>query len=241
MTTQNDLIVAALAAAAAFFVLGRTRIDVALAGLALGLALGTKLTVVLALPALALLALAAGGARRLAWASGATAAALLLVGSYGYVLNLIHTGSPLGDAAENTTLQPERTFGGTVSTIGRIGFKFVDLSGYRPNAEAVEAIGDAGSWTFDALGVPVNPDESTLQDFEFSVNTEAEEDNSYFGPLGFLLLIPLSVGFLVAFAARRTGARRRRSPRRCRCTSSGSRSRTATTRGSAASCSRPPR
>ena len=94
MTTQNDLVVAALAATAAFFVLGRTRADVALAGLALGLALGTKLTVALALPALALLALAAGGARRLAWAAGATAAAPLLVGSYGYALNLIHTGSP---------------------------------------------------------------------------------------------------------------------------------------------------
>jgi 4-amino-4-deoxy-L-arabinose transferase-like glycosyltransferase len=205
VTTQNDMVVAALAGAAAFFVLGRTRTDVALAGLALGLALGTKLTVVLALPALALLALAAGGARRLAWAAGATAAALLLVGSYGYALNLIHTGSPLGDAAENTTLQPERTFGGTVSTIGRIGFRFIDLSGYSPNAEAVEAIGDAGSWTFDTLGVPVNPDEATLQDFVFSVNTSAEEDNSYFGPLGFLLLVPLSIGFLAALAARRTG------------------------------------
>ena len=60
MTTQNDLVVAALAAAAAFFVLGPTRSDVALAGLALGLALGTKPTAALALPALALLALAAG-------------------------------------------------------------------------------------------------------------------------------------------------------------------------------------
>ena len=40
VTTQNDLVVAALAAAAAFFVLGPTRSDVALAGLALGLALG---------------------------------------------------------------------------------------------------------------------------------------------------------------------------------------------------------
>ena len=122
VTTQNDLVVAALAAAAAFFVLGPTRADVALAGLALGLALGTKLTVALALPALALLALAAGGARRLAWAAAATGGALLLVGSYGYALNLIHTGSPLGDAAENTTLQPERTLGGTVSTVGRVGF-----------------------------------------------------------------------------------------------------------------------
>ena len=205
VTTQNDLVVAALAAAAAFFLLGQTRTDIALCGLALGLALGTKLTVALALPALAVLALAAGGARRLAWAAGATAAGLLLVGSYGYALNLIDTGSPLGEATETATLQPERTLDGTVSTIGRVGFRFIDLSGYRPDADILEPIGDAGRWTFDTLDVPVNPAESTLQGFAFTVNTEAEEDNSYFGPLGFLLLVPLSVVFLFAFAARRAG------------------------------------
>ena len=205
VTTQNDLVVAALAASAAFFVLGPARTDVALAGLALGLALGTKLTVALALPALALLALAAGGARRLAWAAGATAGALLLVGSYGYALNLIHTGSPLGDAAENTALQPERTVGGTASTIGRVGFRLIDLSGYRPDAGLLEPIEDAGGWTFETLRIPVNPNESTLQDFSFEVNTDAEEDESYFGPLGFLLLVPLSAGTLAAFALGRVG------------------------------------
>ena len=51
----------------------------------------------------------------------------------------------------------------------------------------------------------MNPDESTLQDFAFTVNTEAEEDNSYFGPLGLLLLVPLSVVFLAGFAAGRVG------------------------------------
>jgi 4-amino-4-deoxy-L-arabinose transferase-like glycosyltransferase len=208
VTTQNDLVVAALAATSAFFVLGRTRADVALAGLALGLALGTKLTVALALPTLALLALAAGGLPRLARSAGATAVALLLVGSYGYVLNLVHTGSPLGDAAENTTLQPERTLDGTASTVARVGYRLVDLSGYRPGSRVVEAIGDAGSWTFDALGVPVNPDESTLQDFSFDVNTDAEEDESYFGPLGFLLLVPLSVAVLAGFALGKLSAAR---------------------------------
>ena len=207
VTTQNDLVVAALAAAAAFFVLGRTRADVALAGLALGLALGTKLTVALALPTLALLALAAGGVPRLARVAGATAAALVLVGSYGYVLNLIQTGSLLGDAAENTTLQPERTFGGTASTVGRVGYRLVDLSGYSPDSRLLEAIEDAGSGTFDFLHIPVNPEESTLQEFSFDVNTDAEEDESYFGPLGFLLLVPLSLVVLAGFAlGRLTGA-----------------------------------
>ena len=204
VTTQNDLVVAALAAASAYFILGRTRVDVAMAGLALGLALGTKLTVVLALPALALLALAAGGARRLGAAASATVVAFLLVGSYGYALNLVHTGSPLGDAREVGDLQPERTVGGTVSTISRVGFRFVDFSGFAPPDRALEAIGDAGRSVFETVGIPTNPPESTLVPFEFFVQTEAEEDNSYFGPLGFLLLVPLSVAFLVAYAFGRT-------------------------------------
>ncbi|MGH3131054.1 MAG: glycosyltransferase 87 family protein, partial [Gaiellaceae bacterium] len=52
-TTQNDLVVAAAVVAAAYFILGRSRVDLALAGLAVGLALGTKLTAVFALPVLA--------------------------------------------------------------------------------------------------------------------------------------------------------------------------------------------
>ena len=152
-------------------------------------------------------ALAAGGVPRLARVAGATAAALLLIGSYGYVLNLIQTGSLLGDAAENTTLQPERTFGGTASTVGRVGYRLVDLSGYSPDSRLLEAIEDAGSGTFDLLHIPVNPEESTLQEFSFDVNTDAEEDESYFGPLGFLLLVPLSLVVLAGFAlGRLTGA-----------------------------------
>ena len=206
VTTQNDLVVAALAVSSAYLVLGRTRVEAALAGLALGLALGTKLTVVLALPALALLALAAGGARRLAAAAAATAAAVVLVGSYGYVLNLVHTGSPLGDAAEVSDLQPERTFGGTVSTVARVAFRLVDFSGFDPPERVLDAVADAGDATFDLLGVPQNPPASTQVPFEFFVQTQAEEDNSYFGPLGFLLLVPLSAAFVGAFALRRTGA-----------------------------------
>ena len=122
--------------------------------------------------------------------------------------------------------------------MGRVGFRHIDLSGYRLNAEIQEAIEDAGWWTFGTLGIPVNPDESTLQDFSFAVNTDAEEDESYFGPLGFLLLVPLSAGTLAAFALGRAGRAQAALAARCRSTSSASRSPTATTRGSAASCSR---
>ncbi len=203
VTTQNDLVVASFAAACAYFALGDRRQDAALAGIALGAALGTKLTVALALPALVLLAYVSGGWRRVLRIGVATAVAFLAIGFYGFGLNLVETGKLLGDAPEATALQPHRTVGGTVSTMARVGFDTIDLSGYRTERSRLEPIERAGKWTFNHLHIPANPPESTLTTFQFSVNTASEEDNSYFGPLGFLLLVPLCLVVLVLGALRR--------------------------------------
>lgn len=203
VTTQNDLVAAALTAACAYFALGGRRADAALAGIALGAALGTKLTVALALPALVLLAFAAGGVPRVVRVGVASAVAFLAVGFYGFGLNLVETGKLLGDAPEATALQPDRTFDGTVSTMARVGFDTVDFSGYQVSRDSVEPLERLGKWTFDRLHIPANPPESTLTTFQFSVNTASEEDNSYLGPLGFLLLVPLCLGVLVLAALRR--------------------------------------
>jgi hypothetical protein len=64
-------------------------------------------------------------------------------------------------------------------------------------------VGRASKWTFDRLRIPVNPAEASLTPFDFGVNTAAEEDNSYLGPLGFVLLVPLVVLVLVLAALRR--------------------------------------
>lgn len=206
VTTQNDLVVASLAAAGAYFALGGRRADWALAGLALGAALGTKLTVSLALPPLALVLLAAGGWPRLVRVGAATALGFVAVGLYGFGLNLVETGKPLGDAPENTALQPHRTLAGTASTVARVTFNLVDLSGFSPNHERISRISSAGRWTFARLHIPDNPPESTLTGFQFVVNTASEEDNSYFGPLGFLLLLPLSVVVPILWLRRRVTA-----------------------------------
>jgi 4-amino-4-deoxy-L-arabinose transferase-like glycosyltransferase len=203
VTTQNDLVAAAFVAAAAYFALGDRRTDTALAGIALGAALGTKLTVALALPAVVLLAFAAGRARRVLQLGLASAVAFLAIGFYGFGLNLVETGKLLGDAPEATALQPDRTLRGTVSTMARVGFDTIDLSGYHPERSRVERIERLGQSTFERLHVPVNPPESTLTTFQFSVNTLSEEDNSYFGPLGWLLLAPLCLVVLVLGALRR--------------------------------------
>jgi hypothetical protein len=207
VTTQNDLVVASFVVAAVAFALGRTRAEIALAGVAIGLAAGTKLTFVYALPVLVAIGLLAVPRRRLAGLAVASLAGVLLFGSYAYVQNLVETGRIQGKAEQVSSLPPHVTASGTASSIARTGYRLVDLSGFHPPASITSHVSGVAKRVFDALGIPANPSESTTRgtfEFSFAVNADASEDSSAFGPLGFLLLVPLSFGFLVAWARRRT-------------------------------------
>jgi hypothetical protein len=89
-TALNDLAVAAALVACTYFGLGETRAEHALAGAALGLALGTKLTTVLALPVLAIFVWAAH--RHTRWLLVLYGALGLAFGSIWYWVNLRATG-----------------------------------------------------------------------------------------------------------------------------------------------------
>ena len=94
-TALNDVVVASLVAAGAYFVLGRTRHDAVAAATAVALLVGTKVTGLIALPGLALLAVVAhrGPARLRALAAIAAGA---LVGAYWYAVNLWRTDDLFG-------------------------------------------------------------------------------------------------------------------------------------------------
>jgi len=205
VTTQNDLLAASFVVASAALILCRSRVDVTLAGLALALALGTKLTSAYVVPVLVGLAVVSLPRRRLAECAAATAISFLLVGSYGYVLNLAETGSLLGDRSVTEPYRPARiTLEGTASTVARIGFRFFDLSGLHPKSQVPDAISSAGRDVFDALRIPANPPETSVEPpFDFAVGQAASEDISYFGPLGVLLVLPLSIAFAAVSIIRR--------------------------------------
>jgi hypothetical protein len=205
VTTQNDLLAASFIVAAACLTLGQARTELALAGLAVGLALGTKLTIAPGLALLVVLALIHRPRRaRLAVLVTASAIAFAGVGFYGYGLNLIETGKPLGDRSAQGYTQPDEiTFRGTVSTAARIGFRFFDFSGYNPPGWLTSPIRRAGKNVFAGLGIAADPLESTQSSFSFRTNSLVNEDVSFFGPLGFLLMLPLAAGFLAAGALRR--------------------------------------
>lgn len=207
-STQNDLVVSAYVVAAAFFLLGRDRIDALLAGLAIGLALGTKLTAVYALPVLALLAATTLPRRRLAATAIACTVALAALGGYVYAANVVRDGSPLGPVEWQRPFQPERTAAGTVSTVARGLYRFVDVSGYELDSHVGWTITDAGEAAFARLGIDPEPEGATQTPFSFHPNTRANEDVSYFGPLGFFMVLPLALGYVAAGAVRRTSRSR---------------------------------
>jgi hypothetical protein len=124
----NDLVVASFLAAAAYFALGsgvRTR---ALVALAVGLAIGTKFTALVGLPAVVLVALVARPPRR--WpallAAGVVGVAL---GSAWYLVNAAETGRLDGDAPDISGQRAERSVTATATVALRLALSFVDMSG----------------------------------------------------------------------------------------------------------------
>jgi hypothetical protein len=207
VTTQNDLVEASFVAVAVALALGRSRAEAVLAGLALGLAAGTKFTFVYALVPLVVIAALALPRRRLAELSAAALASFALVGMYAYVQNVVESGRPQGKAPQVSTLPPDVTLPGTASSVARTMYRLADFSGLHPPAAVTSHVAGAAKRIFDTLHIPPNPPESTTRgtfEFAYEPNTAASEDSSAFGPLGVVLLVPLSLGFIVAWLRRRT-------------------------------------
>jgi hypothetical protein len=128
-TAQNDLVAASFVACAATLLLSGLPVEVVLAGVAFGLGLGAKLIVAPVLPALGLLAAIRG--RRTFTLFGASAVGgFVVLGIWGYVLNLTETGRALGHNGELEQHTARPAFPGSVSTAFRIVYRFLDLSGF---------------------------------------------------------------------------------------------------------------
>jgi 4-amino-4-deoxy-L-arabinose transferase-like glycosyltransferase len=204
VTVKNDLVLASFVVAAAYFLQGAVPIELALAGLAIGLAFGTKLTALLVLPSLALIAVVSLPRGRILFATGAAVAGFAALGAFSYLQNVIETGGPLGSRPEENIFKPDVTFRGTVSTVARITYKFIDFSGFRVRTNWLDPISNGGEHVFSALRIPPNPPESQGFPFTFTINVISDVDHSFFGPLGFLLVLPLVVCFGVGWLLGRT-------------------------------------
>jgi hypothetical protein len=127
-TALNDLAVAGPLVACAYFAIRPARVDLVLAALALALAVGTKLTTVLALPVLIAFVLAANPRGK--WpALGVAGIAGLAGGSVWYCVNLVVTGELDGGLSEAFPQIADRSLGPTLDRIGWLSRDFLEMSG----------------------------------------------------------------------------------------------------------------
>jgi hypothetical protein len=126
-TAQNDLVAAAFPVVAACLLLSAAPLEAVLAGVALALGLGAKLTTLLAWPVLAWLAWA-GGRRTLGRAAAGVVAGFVAVSVWSFVLNADHTGNLLGHGGGRTEAAEDPSVVGTIHTAAHVFYRVFDLS-----------------------------------------------------------------------------------------------------------------
>jgi hypothetical protein len=192
VTTQNDLVTAACIVATALFAARAMRDGqpgmIALAGASLGLGLGTKGAVLMALPALAIIPGAAAwrsrpSKRTLTTAAGAVAVGFVFFGAFQYTQNLVETGSPFGHQAD---LVGREQFG-LSGNAARVLWNFTDSPGV--TISVADRIFDH---TVARVVRPTGDPVSVMR-----LGTGLDEDVIAAGLVGWLVLWPLTLLVLI--------------------------------------------
>ncbi len=222
-TTQNDLVTAALFAAAfyLFFYAARQRSTPAalLSGLALGLGIGTKQTVILMLPGfglgilLAWLGFRQVDFRRLLAFSISTLVSFLLAGSAIFFINFAEYRNPLGPpekVAESTaSFQSPLTF--LLVNSSRFLYQAADLGGLPESLvkSGIQLKAAIARPLFDLLGLPLESSAAVAHQhvFQYEMRQYLQEEQAWYGPIGFLVLVPLTLWGLISGIRRRDALR----------------------------------
>jgi Glycosyltransferase family 87 len=207
-TAQNDLVAASFPLAAAFLLLAGGRVETLLAGVALALGLGTKLTTALAFPVIAVLAWRRGR-RGIALVAAGGAFGLLTAAGWGYVLNVVHTGRLLGHGQGRIENSAATTASGTASRSLHLVYRIFDLSvtpywliavlGVAGCVLAALLLRRTRSPLAGAAALPLVVPAVSLAVIElfaldpWNVPRAANEDFSSFGPIGTALLFAAPV------------------------------------------------
>jgi Dolichyl-phosphate-mannose-protein mannosyltransferase len=218
-TTQNDILVALYLALAVYSLLsfhasGKTEY-LLLSGVQLALAIGTKVTALLALPSVLLIALLAlfpkrPQAVRQAFANSAMFSFAFLFGMLFFALpssyseNYLKFGHPLGpngvrDEHSAVDIQDDFVVNGGAANLLRLGFGFVSLDGLppvRPVNLIQRMLRTPPAEAMDLIGVDLEKTNSFWRKFFYQRWPVAHEDDSFLGIFGFALLWPTVLVFL---------------------------------------------
>lgn len=200
-TTQNDLVVTAFSLSSVYFFLcgldSQRRSDWLFSAVAVGLAVGTKLTFFFAIPGLGLAGLMGLAPAKQKWSGfgiwvGGCAAAVLLLGSLVYFQNIAAYRNPLGESSETGAGPRTSIVKTTLQNALIYAYQMADFSGLpAPLAQAgvqlktalgKRVFGRLG-WSGDSIGVYSIPQILALP-------AHTHEDVSWFGPLSLLAVLP---------------------------------------------------
>lgn len=127
-TGQNDLVAASMPALAAYFLLGRSgRLEPGLAGVAVALGLGVKLTTALVVPVLVVLAVARGRRTVVAALTGGVLG-FAAIGMWGFVVNQINSGALLGADTAPVLYRASPSYPESVANAFYLMYGMMDLS-----------------------------------------------------------------------------------------------------------------
>jgi 4-amino-4-deoxy-L-arabinose transferase-like glycosyltransferase len=215
-TTQNDLITAAVFGLSFYFFVYAVKHDdlmhFILSGLSVGIALGTKQTVFFLLPGWGLVCLLlwlvykkVTFKRLLTWAV-TILVAFTLLGSQIYLMNYREYGNIMGPAdiveqATGATNSVGQAFTQVKLNISRFLFQFADPSGlpspfWRWGIKGRALVGEK---LFDVLNLPLESEQSTTPPHRFYYNQAPlmQEDEAWYGLLGFVILVPTLLAGLI--------------------------------------------
>lgn len=207
-TTQNDLVAGTLFAAVIYLLfLGISRRHartLALSGLALGLGLGTKQTLLFLLPGLALalgLIMLYHGRSQLrgllVWATSSLAAFLLL-GAYMFVVNQVNFGTPMGPETAVDAQTGGQTSQSLVQNLVyntfRLAYQMIDPTGLPDPlcGYSFKLKGLVAEKITQAIRFPIESDTAVSPGHKFILRERyvLQEDAAWYGPLFSFLVLP---------------------------------------------------
>ncbi len=226
-STQNDLVSSGLLMVSLFFLVSglknQQKTEVFISALGLALAMGTKQTIILILPALAILLV-------LVWIKSqkptrillstwviSAAAFFLVFGSYIYIQNTYFFKNPLGpDEVISETVNNEETgfWRNAVHKMGRVIYQTFDLTeipyrDYGPESKSmwlynqaanIKAV--AGFKVFGWLNLDLDSAEGIVNypqnSFSYKPLLTIQEDVTWFGPMIFLMIPAILVSLIIS-------------------------------------------
>ncbi len=226
-STQNDLISSGLIVATLYFLYAgikdQSKGDVLLSALTLTLAMGTKQTVFLILPALFIILVsfwwrASQKNRNLVYLWVVSALSFFLVfGAYIYIQNMVEFKTPFGPAeVVSETVSSEETgfFRNAVLKIGRITYQTFDLTevpyrnyGYESRSmwlynKTADLKAAVGSRVFSWLNIDLESGEGIVNypynSFSYIPPLQIQEDITWFGPMIFVMIPAVIVSLVIA-------------------------------------------